>query len=142
MRSVNSRFIFPRFHNDQSGTTLVEELVTVAIIGMGIVILVAMVTTGVLGVRQVDDQVTAESLARSQLELIKDASYQADPGASPYPSVSGVAGYSVAVGIEFWHAGNGNFQSAQRNDGLQRITVTVTSGGSTLVQTAEYKVDR
>lgn len=142
MRSENSRSIFPRFHKDQSGTTLVEELVTIAIIGMGIVVLVAMVTTGVLGVRQVDDQVTADNLARSQLELIKDASYQADPTSSPYPSVSAVSGYSVSVGIEYWHAGNASFQSSLRNDGLQRITVTVTSGGSTLAQTAEYKVDR
>jgi type II secretory pathway pseudopilin PulG len=133
---------FPILFKDQSGATLVEELVTIAIIGMGIVILVAMVTTGVLGVRQVDDNITAENLVRSQLELIKDAAYQADPTTSPYPSVSPIAGYSVTVGIEYWDAGNGSFQSSLRNDGLQKITITVTSGGSSLAQTSEYKVDR
>jgi len=103
--------------NDEEGTTLVEELVTVAIIGIGIVILVAMITTGVVGVRQVDDRVLAESLARSQLEI-------------------------VAVGIEYWNATTSAFVAAVRNDGLQKITVTVSSAGTPLVQTAEYKVDR
>ena len=128
--------------SDEEGTTLVEELVTVAIIGIGIVILVAMITTGVVGVRQVDDRVLAESLARSQLEIIKDAAYQADPVSVPYPAVAPIPNYSVAVGIEYWNATTSTFVSAVRNDGLQKITVTVSSAGTPLVQTAEYKVDR
>ena len=79
--------------SDEQGATLVEELVTVAIIGMGIVILVAMITTGVIGVRQVDDKVVAESLTRSQLELIKDAAYEADPVTNPYPGVAPIPNY-------------------------------------------------
>lgn len=142
MNSGKKKLNLPQILLDDKGVALVEELVTVAIIGLGIVILVAMVTTGVLGVRQVDDKVTAESMARSQMELIKDAVYQADPITSPYPSVAGVAGYTVALNIEYWHAGNGNFQSSLRNDGLQKITVTISSSGSTLLQAAEYKVDR
>jgi len=132
---------FCSFH-DEEGTTLVEELVTVAIIGVGIVILVAMITTGVIGVRQVNDKVLAESLARSQLEIIKDAAYQADPVSVPYPAVAPIPSYSVAVGIEYWNASSSTFVSAVRNDGLQKITVTVSSAGTPLVQTAEYKVDR
>ena len=128
--------------SDEQGATLVEELVTVAIIGMGIVILVAMITTGAIGVRQVDDKVVAESLTRSQLELIKDAAYEADPVTNPYPGVAPIPNYIVAIGIEYWNASSSTFVPVLRNDGLQRITVTVTSGGTTLVQTAEYKVDR
>ncbi len=131
-----------RILNDEKGTTLVEELVTVAIIGIGIVILVAMITTGVIGVRQVADKVLAESLARSQLEIIKDAAYQADPVSVPYPAVAPIPNYSVAVGIEYWNATTSTFVSAVRNDGLQKITVTVSSAGTPLVQNAEYKVDR
>lgn len=142
MKPGKERLNLQHFLRDQRGVALVEELVTIAIIGLGVVILVAMITTGVLGVRQIDDKVTAEILARSQLEIIKDAAYQADPISSPYPAVAAVSGYSVALNIDYWHAGNTNFQSSLRNDGLQRITVTVSSGGSTLVQVAEYKVDR
>ena len=141
MRKRNQK-IQPGLFTSERGATIVEELVTVAIIAFGIVILVAMITTGVLGVRQVDDKVVAETLARSQLELVKDAAYQADPGTSPYPAVSAVPGYSVAVGIEYWHAGSSTFVSTQRNDGLQRVTATVSTGGDTLVQTSAFKVDR
>ena len=137
MSSKGSRIL-----NDEEGTTLVEELVTVAIIGIGIVILVAMITTGVIGVRQVDDRVLAESLARSQLEIIKDAAYQADPVSVPYPAVAPIPNYVVAVGIEYWNASSSTFGSAVWDDGLQKITVTVSSAGTPLVQTAEYKVDR
>ena len=128
--------------HDEEGTTLVEELVTVAIIGIGIVILVAMITTGVIGVRQVNDKVLAESLARSQLEIIKDAAYQADPVSVPYPAVAPIPNYSVAVGIEYWNASSSTFVSTVRNDGMQKITVTVSSDGTPLIQNAEYKVDR
>ena len=95
-----------------------------------------------LGVRNVDDNVRADSLARSQLELIADAPYQADPISSPYPAVTGMAGYTVAVGIEYWNAGTSSFQSALWNDGMQKITVTVSAGGSQKAQIAAFKVDR
>jgi len=135
-----------RIFNNEEGTTLVEELVSVAVIAIGIVILVAMITTGVIGVRQVDDKVIAESLARSQLELIKDSPYLADPSSVPYPTVAPIANYSVGVGIEYWNwneiTDTGTFGSTVLNDGLQKITITVSSAGTTLAQTAEYKVDR
>ena len=130
------------FFSSEQGATLVEELVTVAIIAFGIVILVAMITTGVIGVRQVNDKVIAETLARSQLELVKDASYEADPGTNPYPVVTGVPGYSVIMAIEYWNATSSLFSTTLRNDGLQRVTVTVSSGADTLAQTAAFKVDR
>jgi type II secretory pathway pseudopilin PulG len=127
---------------DERGATLVEELATVAIIGFGLVILVAMITTGVVGVRQVDDEVLAESLARSQLELIKNAAYEPDPGTSPYPTPAPVAGYAVTVSVEYWNASSSTFTTTQRNDGMQKVTVTVSNGVSNLVQLATFKVSR
>jgi len=134
--------VLRKFLADQQGATLVEELTTVAIIGIGIVVLVAMITTGVVGVRLVDDKVVAESLARSQLELIKDAAYQPNPGASPYPTVTPVSGYTVSVEIQYWNATSSSFTTTLRNDGMQKTTVTVTSNGETLAQTAAFKVNR
>ena len=129
-------------HLEEKGATIVEELVSIAIIGIGIVILVAMIMTGAIGVHQVDDTVRSDHLARSQIELIKDASYEADPITSPYPSVTSIPGYVVAVTIEYWNASSGSFQSGLRNDGLQRITVVVSSDGSPLNSLSGYKVDR
>lgn len=127
---------------DQTGAALVEELISIAIIGTGIVLLVAMITSGTLGVRLIDDQVQGQSLARSQLELIKDANYEADPTASPYPAVGAVPGYSLTLQIEYWNETTGSFQTSWRNDGLQKITVTIFSGANQVAQAAEFKVDR
>jgi len=130
------------FMDSETGAALVEELITIAIIGLGIVILIAMITTGTLGVRLVDDQVRGQSLARSQMELIKDAPYEADPVSSPYPAVAAVPGYSVTLQFEYWNETTSSFQSALRNDGLQKITVTVFSGANQVTQVSEFKVDR
>jgi type II secretory pathway pseudopilin PulG len=128
--------------HSERGATLVEELVTIAIIGMGVVILVVMITTGTLGVSQVDDNVRAQTLARSQIELIKNAPYEANPAVTPYPAVAGISGYSVTLDFEYWNASTGSFQSGWRDDGLQKITVTVSSGATQLAQVSEFKVDR
>jgi len=124
------------------GASLVEELVTIAVIGLGIVVLVAMITTGALGVKGTNDSVRADILAKSQLELIKDAPYRADPTSAPYPTVSSLPGYSVAVGIEYWNISSSSFQAGVRNDGLQKITITVTSGATQITQLVDYKVER
>lgn len=132
----------PPFLQGEGGFTLVEELVTIAVIGLGIVILVTMITTGAIGVRNVDDLVTAESLSRSQSELIKNAPYQSNPNTSPYPTVSPVSEYSVSVTIEYWDASTETFTPTWHNDGMQKIIVSVSSDGDTLKQISTYKVDR
>lgn len=132
----------PPFRQGEGGFTLVEELVTIAVIGLGIVILVTMITTGAIGVRNVDDLVTAESLSRSQSELIKNAPYQSNPNTSPYPTVSPVSEYSVSVTIEYWDASTETFTPTWHNDGMQKIIVSVSSDGDTLKQISTYKVDR
>jgi len=128
--------------NHEGGFTLVEELVTVAVIGLGLAILVSMITTGAVGVRKVDDLVRAETLARSQSELIKAAPYQSDPTASPYPSVTPVSGYSVDVTLEYWNQNTDAFTSVVRDDGLQKAIITVSADGEALLQITTYKVDR
>lgn len=105
-----------------------EELVAVAVIGLGLVILISMITTGVIGVRQVNNLVIAETLARSQSELIKNAPYQTDPTA--YPTVNSHPDFSVTT------------QAGILDTGLQQIDVSVSSGGKTLVEISSYKVDR
>jgi hypothetical protein len=131
-----------KYFSSECGATLVEELVTVGVISFGIVILVVMITTGVIGVRLADDKVVSESLARSQMELIKDAPFEDDPVSNPYPSVTAVPGYVVSVGIEYWDAVSSAFTTTPMTDGLQKIIVTVTANGDTLNQTGMYKVDR
>ena len=116
----------------ETGQSLVEELVAVAIVSLGLVILIAALSTGSMGVRTTTNRVTAENLAHSQLEMIKDAAYSPNPTVVPYPTVAPVPGYSVTVEVEVPYIG------------LQVVTVTVSLSGSgeDLLQLEGYKVDR
>lgn len=126
----------------EDGFTLVEELVTIVIVGFGITLFLAMITTGTLGVSSVDRTVAGDNLARAQLELIKDAAYSADPTAVPYPSLPPDPNYTVSVAVEYWIAPNGPFTTTLRNDGMQKITVTVNDGPDQIISLEEFKVNR
>lgn len=130
------------FWSGETGQSLVEELVALAIVSLGLVIVIAALSTGSMGVGTANERVTAENLARSQLELIKDGAYSPDPTATPYPTVSPVQGYTATVGIECWIAPSGPFTSTVRDDGLQKVTVSVSGGEGALLQLEGYKVKR
>jgi type II secretory pathway pseudopilin PulG len=127
---------------DEGGFSLVEELVALAIVVLGLGFVLAAIGTASFGLRETDQHVFAENLARSQLERIKDAAYSANPTTVPYPNISPPAGYSLSVGVEYWTAPNGPFVATVRNDGLQRITVTVHQAGQDVLAAADYKVNR
>ncbi|MCJ7619677.1 MAG: hypothetical protein MUP64_05615 [Anaerolineae bacterium] len=126
----------------EAGQSLVEELVTVGIVAFVLVIIIGAVSTASIGVGTANERVSAETLARSQLELIKEAAYSPDPTVVPYPTVSPAQGYTVDVAIEYWIAPSGPFTTAVRDDGLQKVTVSVSGTEGALLQLEDYKVDR
>lgn len=132
----------PHLHRDTRGFSLVEQLVALAIMSTGIILLLAGLTTAGRGITLFADQVTSQSLARSQLELIKDHAYIADPTVSPYPSVSSPSPYSIETTVEYWNASTETFVATVRNDGMQRITVAVFKSGTQVLIVSDYKVDR
>lgn len=131
-----------RTYHCQAGFSLVEELVALGLVALGLVLLVAMITTGSIGVTNLGERTTALSLARSQLEMVKDANYQPDPINNPYPAPSTPASYSLSLAIEYWDEANQVFVGTLRNDGMQRITVTVSRDGDDLASLQDLKVDR
>ena len=58
---------------DERGSTLVGELIALAIVGTALVALLSGLSTSSLGVRVVEHRVSAENVARSQMEEIKKA---------------------------------------------------------------------
>lgn len=132
----------PHLHRDVRGFSLVEQLVALAVMSTGIILLLAGLTTAGRGIKLFADQVTSQSLARSQLELIKDHAYIADPTVSPYPSVSPPAPYTIGTTVEYWNASTETFVATVRNDGMQRITVAVFKSGAQVLTVSDYKVDR
>jgi prepilin-type N-terminal cleavage/methylation domain-containing protein len=108
--------------NAQSGDSLVEVLVAVAIISAALVILVASLSTGAFGVRAANRLTTATNLAAAQLETIKGAPY--NPAGYPSIDPSRVVVNSQVI-----------------TTGLQIVTVTVSCEGGDLT-VSNYKVDR
>jgi len=131
-----------RLHRDQRGFSIVEELVSLAVLASAVGLVLAGIYLGSQGIRLRHGQVRAAVLAQSQLELIADTTYRADPTAVPYPTVEPVTGFSVSTEVEYWTAPDGPFTSTVRNDGLQRLTVSVADGAGEILSVEELKVNR
>jgi len=127
-----------------SGSTLVGELVAVAILGLALVVLVGAISTGMMGMAIVEKRVVGENLARRQLETIKAAEYREDPIGLPYPTIPVADPYSVTVTVTHWMSPTGPFTTAMQSpdSGLQCITVTVNHDGEPATRLEGFKVRR
>ena len=115
----------------EKGFTLVETLVAVAVMGTAAVALLAALSTGSIAVAIVEEKVTAEGIARSQLEYTQSLPFQVAPAI--YFTTTPPAGYGVTAEA---------FPVAGTDDDLQRVVVTVYHQGAQ-VRTAEaYKMNR
>jgi type II secretory pathway pseudopilin PulG len=113
-----------------------ETVVALAILG---VVAVAFLN-GLTGVSKAtfinDKQTTAESLARSQMEWVKNASYSYNAtgySPAPIPNSQDYINYSAVITAEPVHAAD---------DGIQKITVTIKYFDKRIIQIEGYKTDR
>jgi prepilin-type N-terminal cleavage/methylation domain-containing protein len=129
----------------QRGLTLIETLAAVAILAaVGVVFMRAM-AVGYRNVGIVDEKTQAESLIRTELEIIKRMPY-ADNKSYPV-SVSIPSNYSMDITVTApMHIGtSGNNTSLEALMGgtistIQEITVTVSHGNKKILSVGEYKV--
>ena len=118
----------------QLGMTLIEILVALGILAaVAVVFLVGMATSS-KAVMVSQKSVAAESLAKSQMENTKAQTYV--DGVTTYPKITIPQdlvdqGYDVTIVAEPLHT---------PDDGIQRITVTVTRNGETAFTLEGYKV--
>jgi len=130
---------------DETGLGLVESLAAVAILGVAATSFVASLSTGAIAVREGDQEVVAQSLARTQLEYVKNYPY--NPEATTYPYVYTYnktynpnpitlpEGYDISVVVS-------PIPEASGNTDIQRITVTISREGVELLTVDNYKVSR
>jgi prepilin-type N-terminal cleavage/methylation domain-containing protein len=79
-------------HKGQRGFTLVEVLITIGLVGFIAVAFFSFMTAAASSVIHADERTIAESLARSQMEFVKNQGY--DPTAT-YTKVPIPAGYAI-----------------------------------------------
>ena len=128
--------ILGKFTGGESGVTFIETAVALAILGVIAVAFLNGLTTTSKSVFIADEQATAESLAQSQVEWVKNASYSYGAttySPAPIPSGKDYLNYSVVITAEPLH---------DPDDGIQKITVTAKRSGTGVFRLEGYKVDR
>jgi hypothetical protein len=115
----------------EHGITLVEAAVSVLLLGGGVLTMILTMSGGALAVQVNDEEVTAQALARSQMEYIKECSY--NPFAVTYPAVDAPDDYSIDVTVAAVPGANAN---------IQKVTAVIERAGKTLITIEDYKVNR
>ena len=120
----------------QRGFTLIEVILAIALLGIIAVAFFSAMATGSLALFIADERATAESLARSQMEYVKNQAYKVD---GSYERIEPPAGYDIVTTADPLPDPN-----APDNDleGIQQITVTVSHQGKKVITLVGYKVDR
>ncbi len=125
-----------RGRRGQSGVTLVESLVSLAILGTVTVAFLGGLGTTSRAAVVSDHHSTAENLAQVQMETVRLADYVYEASsysAEPLPAGDDYAVYSAAIVAEPLNSPDG---------GIQRITVTISRAGVAAYTLVNYKADR
>lgn len=129
LKITGKRFISP---TTERGLGLVEVLVALALVSIAVVGFLSSLYTGARTVDILYERVTAENLARSQIEYIKSQSYLTAPASyQTLPSLP--PGFAITTQTS---------AIAGRDDNIQKITVTVSRNGKTLLTLEDFKVNR
>lgn len=113
--------------------TLLETVIALAILGTISVSFLGGLTTASKSAFIADEQTTAESLARSQMEWAKTTDYVYDAtgySPAPIPSSQDYADYSAVITVEPLDI---------PDDGIQKIIVTIKHSDKEIIKLESYK---
>jgi prepilin-type N-terminal cleavage/methylation domain-containing protein len=129
---------------NQKGLTLVEVLIALTVFAAISASLFIALNVSHKTTHSVNEQTTAESLTRAELEYIKSCDYDAslEAGHPQYevdPDLVIPTKYSIEITAERLDPeGDGT----DNDDGIQKVTVKVYYDGELVLTTASYKVNR
>lgn len=128
--------IIRSFIRGKSGMSLIETVVALAVLGTIVIVFLSGLIITTQASFNGDEQTTAESIARTQMEWVQSAAYTDNiTGYSPaaLPAGEDYSDYSVAISA---------VPLNDPDDGIQKITVVVSRFGNELISLEAYKVDR
>lgn len=129
---------------NQTGLTLIETLVALAILGTVVVAFLSGLATASKATFIADERAVAESLVRSEMEYIKSHHYinYAEPGHGDYGVVASPANYDIEVTVVPIDPETGQPLPSGEDEGIQKIIVTAKHGDKSVLTVEDYKGDR
>ncbi len=119
-----------RLHADERGVGLVESLVSSALLGIALVVLMTSFSTFAITSRNAEDRAIGQALARAQAARIVAAPYQAAGDYSAYYETL-PAGFSRTVAVTWWD-GTSAWTGTQNALGLEKLVLSIDQGGTTI----------
>lgn len=120
---------------NEKGFSLLETIVAIAVLGLVAVAFLGGLGTSTKATMTTGERAIAESLARSELEYVRNCTYQYDTDEYDInPMLDIPESWSMTPPVvESVHA---------TDDGLQKVTVSVERNGKTVLSLFTYKVNR
>jgi type II secretory pathway pseudopilin PulG len=141
MKSRRAPFTgFRSAQNSQLGFTLIEAVIALGILAAVAVIFLVGMQTSSRAVMVSQEHVSADSLAKSEMEYVKSLPYDDTSVPLIYavdPTITIPQGYNISVTAVRLDRGYPTV-----DDGIQQITVTVTRDGVAVLTVSGYKVNR
>ncbi len=123
----------------ESGATLIESVVALAVLGTVVVTFLSGISTTSKAAFLADGRATAMSLAQSQMEWAENFTYFNAPydytSAAPNATGKDYIGYSANITAA-------RLPGHSSDDGIQKITVTIKRSGANIIILEDYKVNR
>jgi Tfp pilus assembly protein PilV len=119
-----------RLHDDERGVGLVESLVSSALLGIALMVLMGSLSTFAITSRDAEDRAIGQALGRAQAARIVAAPYQASGDYSSYYETL-PAGFSRSVAVTWWN-GTSAWTGTQNANGLEKLALTISQGGTAL----------
>ena len=123
----------------ESGVSLLEVLVALALLGIVAVAFLSGSGTATRSAMVADEQATAESLARSQMEYIKSLEYSAEYTPAAVPDGGDYAGYTASIEVDAPLDTDGQ---PATDVNVQKITVIISRNSEQILALEGYKANR
>ena len=133
--------------NGDRGLTLIEILVAMGILAAVAVVFMVGMTTSFTSVMISQESVASESLAKSELEYVKSAAYHSANVTWSYQLPSDPPSWDLTHALPDGYDGYSAQVDAEKmpdhlyDDGIQKITVTVTLNGEIAFTLVGYNVE-
>ncbi len=120
-----------QWKSGQKGLTMLEGLISIGILGAVVILMIFAMSGGALAVNENSEEMTVQSLARNQMEYIKNLAYNSE--ASTYPTINTPPEYSITVSVT---------SVPDTNDNIQKVTANFYRNSELLMTISDYKGDR